>query len=1800
MAQRALRSLVNRRRSVPNDAAQSASKHPLTSLFATCASVRQSHKPAGQHLSARLLRGCSRRGEGGSAPLELVLVTPVLILLVLFVLWAGRGARAGLVSDLAAGEAATVAALYSDNEADSQQREDLVEQVLSARPGLDFLCIGGARPRDLDPDDNGFVDEAWLEAFEPEVPGAARGLGVIGVRFECETDGAVAPLLNIFPTVGFYGQASEVVVIPPRRLLSVAAANADEGNSGDPDAEVLRFLIQLSAPSTQAVEVYYRTTSGSGLHPATAPVDYTEPTTAVVTPTPAVTPAPTGSLTINPGDSSAVVEVEISRDDLYEYDETLSFHWDIRPSDPCLPGTPELDPDIRASGITPITIDCTTGSPTYRQPIDSGGVATLDFWKAQAAIGTINNDDPAPTITVTPPNPGPDEGNPVVFTVEIGPSAVPVNFTAQTLNDTTVGANQATGGPTTCTNCDYHTLTLPTYTITPNPSTATSIPVNVTTIDDNTGEGDETFTLQIDILPETINGVDVAHARPVTASGIGAIVDDEPGISIANAISREDAGPMEFLVTLDRLPSAVVSVDYTTLDGSFTPLATGGNSCSDNPQPDYETATAASLTFDPSDPDPAKRTEQTISVVICDDPRNEPLREYFKVELSGESSNAYLDTDSARGTIEDDDPLPTVSVTGPPSPAVEGETMDFEIALSAASSLPVTVNHVVNDGTAKAGRNDYRIVPPARQTGSFTFLAGETTKPIQVETLRDTDSPEVDETFTVELTSPVHNAQFDTDPDEITATGTITDRPVIELAIGPATALEGEILSFPVTLSDAVNLGFQVEYKTADRTTGGAATATADDDYVAVSGGILAFAPNQTMNTIEVEALRDLVNEVHDETFFVELGNVSSDLIRLNPSVALGTIRNVILRELSIDNAASVTEGQTLIFTARLDQPSTETVTVNYRTSNGSATEPDDYVAKSGTLTFVPNDTVETITVRTNNDRLYNEGTENLFVNLDSSTVQNAEVRDPTAEGEIEDSPRAIISVQDAQAQEGDDLEFIVTVENPPTSGQVTVGYDIRGLSATEGNDYQINPPYSASGDTLTFNAGETSLTIPITTTSGDAYEPDETLRIDLSGPSTNAVLGDPTAIGTITQECVDPDDPNQPPPALGFRVGRVTGTLDSLDASPLLATAVEGEQMPFAVTVDAPFCSASRLAYFGITSRNGTAEGLPIWVYGQDYSTSGFDYHGGAGGRAGDSSRAHAFGRFGDTTSTYTSNPFHQIIYIRTVDDLIDEDEETFTLEANWTTWGSQRMPDHYLGLDSVSITGTIIDNDPLPNLSVSDGAARESNPVEFVMTLDRPSSRAVTVSYQTEEITGSGNYATPGADYTHTSSDRTFSPGETDKSISVPTHSDFDNESPETFNLNLSLTTPLTASLDPADATAVGTIIDTVLPIMSITDVTVVEDAGTAEFTVTLDQASSSAVTVDYETVQLSSGNYSEAGSDYTAQDSTLTFNTNQLSATIQVPIIDDTDSEEAEDFQLRLDTPNGAVLGDNIAQATIIDNDVDCIDPTDPSGQPPTLSVDNESTVEADNDLFFTATLSEPFCQPAAVAVVTGGGTATPVNILDAARPGDYLLWEDSHYSVPAFHTEVVWSAQILEDDLVENNETFNLQIDWASSMPAVYRAQPHVTAVGTIIDDDGDLEVSVNNAQGAEGEILGFVVSLDKPGGRDVTVDYETRDLTATAGDDYTEASGDVEILEGETSAVVPVVTLSDNVSPENDETFQFVLSDPLGALLGDSIGEGTITNVPQPQNLRERPGRGGRRSPRVRGNHGHRGAHAGRR
>ena len=346
------------------------------------------------------------RAERGSVSMELVILAPALVLLVLFVLWAGRGGRAGLVADLAAGEAAVVASLCCEDGDDPDamaQRNQVVANVLAARPGLDFLCVHGIQGAAVGGE---YVDEAWVANFEPEVEGAARGVGAIGVRFECETDGAVAPLRGLFPNVSFFGQATEVIAIPPQPVLSITAAYNTEGHTTDPADNKLTFLFELSGPTNQAVDVYYQT-QNSGTGPTHAKsTDYTAvPTENMVS--------------IPPLAVSTTVEIDITRDDIYEGDETFELEWRIVPSNPCAANAPVLKDPL--APFADANNDCI--------PDD------LDFWKAQPATGTIHDDDPEPTLTVSPASA--TEGSAVDFVVGLSdPTGLDVAFDYQTSDGT--------------------------------------------------------------------------------------------------------------------------------------------------------------------------------------------------------------------------------------------------------------------------------------------------------------------------------------------------------------------------------------------------------------------------------------------------------------------------------------------------------------------------------------------------------------------------------------------------------------------------------------------------------------------------------------------------------------------------------------------------------------------------------------------------------------------------------------------------------------------------------------------------------------------------------------------------------------------------------------------------------------------------------------------------------------------------------------------------------------------------------------------------------------------------------------------------------------------------------------------------------------------------------------------------------------------------------------------------------------------------------------------------------------------
>jgi hypothetical protein len=85
---------------------------------------------------------------------------------------------------------------------------------------------------------------------------------------------------------------------------------------------------------------------------------------------------------------------------------------------------------------------------------------------------------------------------------------------------------------------------------------------------------------------------------------------------------------------------------------------------------------------------------------------------------------------------------------------------------------------------------------------------------------------------------------------------------------------------------------------------------------------------------------------------------------------------------------------------------------------------------------------------------------------------------------------------------------------------------------------------------------------------------------------------------------------------------------------------------------------------------------------------------------------------------------------------------------------------------------------------------------------------------------------------------------------------------------------------------------------------------------------------------------------------------------------------------------------------------------------------------------------------------------------------------------------------------------------------------------------------------------------FSVTLSHAWNADVTVHYATADITATAGSDYTVASGDVTIPAGQTSATVTVPVRGDRLGEAN-ETFAVNLSASTNATIGDGQGIGTI-------------------------------------
>ena len=107
------------------------------------------------------------------------------------------------------------------------------------------------------------------------------------------------------------------------------------------------------------------------------------------------------------------------------------------------------------------------------------------------------------------------------------------------------------------------------------------------------------------------------------------------------------------------------------------------------------------------------------------------------------------------------------------------------------------------------------------------------------------------------------------------------------------------------------------------------------------------------------------------------------------------------------------------------------------------------------------------------------------------------------------------LSISDAQAAEGGTAQFAIAL-SAASQQAVTVSYRTADGTARAGTDY------NAASGTLTFEPGDTTMSIPVHTLADDLDEPDETFTVRLSSP-VNTTLQRETATGTITDTNREP-----------------------------------------------------------------------------------------------------------------------------------------------------------------------------------------------------------------------------------------------------------------------------------------------------------------------------------------------------------------------------------------------------------------------------------------------------------------------------------------------------------------------------------------------------------------------------------------------------------------------------------------------------------------------------------------------------
>uniref|UniRef100_UPI0037526E43 Calx-beta domain-containing protein n=1 Tax=Vibrio diabolicus TaxID=50719 RepID=UPI0037526E43 len=1033
---------------------------------------------------------------------------------------------------------------------------------------------------------------------------------------------------------------------------------------------------------------------------------------------------------------------------------------------------------------------------------------------------------------------------------------------------------------------------------------------------------------------------------------------------------------------------------------------------------------------------------------------------------------------------------------------------------------------------------------------------------------------------------------------------------------------EGDTANFKVTLSSASESSVQVELglNLSDTEVGDLGTLeyNTGSGWVAVpNDGVVTVPAGQTEFDVRIASIDDAVYE-GPEDFSVTVtgigavqGSDTGTATIVDDGSGPDPDPDDDRPSVAITDAGTINEGETANFKVTLSNASEAETQVELGFNLGDTEAGDlgilEYNTGSGWVA-VPNDGVVTVPaeqtefdvrIASIDDAVY-EGSEDFSVTVTGiGAVQGSDtgtatiVDDGTGPGPDPDDDRPSVAISDAGTiNEGDTANFKVTLSNASESTvQVELGFN---LGDTEVGDLGTLEYNTGSGwvtvpndGVVTVPAGQTEFDVRIASIDDAVYEGPEDFSVTVTG--IGAVQGSDTGTATIVDDGTGPGlDPDDDRPSVAISDA---GTIN------------EGDTANFKVTLSN--ASESTVQVELGFNLGDTEVG--------DLGT--LEYNTGSGWVAVPN----------DGVVNVPAGQTEFDVRVASIDDAVYEGPEDFSV----TVTGIGAVQGSDTGTATIVDDGTgpgLDPDDDRPTVSITDaGIINEGDTANFKVTLSNASGSTVQVELglnlsdtevgdlgTLEYNTGSGWVAVPNDGVV------TVPAGQTEFDVRIASIDDAVYEGPEDFSVTVTGIGAVQGS-DTGTATIVddgsgpGPDPDDDRPSVTITDAGIINEGDTANFKVTLSNASESTVQVelglnlsDTEVGDLGTLEYN-TGSGWVAvpNDGVVTVPAGQTEFDVRIASINDAVYEGPEDFSVTV-TGIGAVQGSDTGTATIVD---DGSGPgPDPDDDRPNIYIVEDSVgVNEGTDAVYTVRLSAA----ADIDVTVRLNTSTDgSNTAEADDIGSFVVTladgvtvvnanSDGTYTIPAGENELKVTVPTTDDGVYEGDETFTVAVQGDtgvlgsdSALGIIYDGG---NGPGPDPDDDRPSVYIVEDSVGVnEGTEAVYTVRLSEAADIDVTVRLSTStggtntaepgDIGAiklTLSDGVTvvtaNSDGTYTIPAGETDLKLFVPTTDDDVY-EGDETFTVAVQGATG-VLGTDTALGIIYdggNGPSPDPDDDRP------------------------